>query len=156
MTDATNFLLRWRFIATSIVCLLSVQLFLWGFDRQPPFKLLGWAVTQPAYPGGTVELILRVERDMYKECSVIVSRFISDGQGFRTYLPTQEMTWEALQALERNTPGYAKVSTRVPDNARPGSGVFGTLLRYECNPTQRLWPLYMTLEFPFIISEKPQ
>ncbi|WP_157266332.1 hypothetical protein [Azohydromonas aeria] len=152
MTQATDILYRGRWWATAVLLLCLVRVVFWALDREPPFELRGASVEQPVEPGGPVRITLDVRRDLSRNCSLLIVRYLIDGARFRFYLPTIELDASALEQLERQTPGENRILLQMPPEATAGKGAFGNVLSYACNPVHFVWPLRVAYEVPFEIA----
>lgn len=152
MVKATELLFRGRWWATAMLLLCLGQILWWAFERTPPFKLLTYSVEHPIFPGGPLKIVLNVERDLTRRCSVHIERYVTDGKGYRMYFPTLDLSHSALVHLELNSPGVNKILLMVPQEAHPGLSAYGNMLSYACNPVHKIWPMVMTYEIPFRVS----
>jgi hypothetical protein len=155
MGHATDMLYRLRWFATSMLVLCLGQVLVWAFDREPPLRLVGYAVERPVHPGGPLRITLAVERDMRQACDVQITRYIIDGRGFRFYLPQIGLDAHAISELHATTRDENRILLQMPDDAAPGEARYGNALSYVCNPVHKLWPVRVAFEVPFDLTPVP-
>lgn len=126
----------------------------WAQDTKPPFKMKDFTVDSAAPVGGFVKITMFVDRDISRNCDVVVSRFVQDAKGYRSYSASQSLSAADVVRLELTSPGVARVIVPIPLAAAPGLGTVGTTLQYTCNPVQRLFPIYLALSIPVEIVDK--
>ncbi|WP_066339281.1 hypothetical protein [Azohydromonas lata] len=153
ITTAVLYRLRW--LATAMIGLCLGQITVWGLDREPPFKLQGYAVERPVHPGGPLRITLSVARDLRQSCDVQITRYIVDGGGFRFYMPQIGLDAHAIAELQSSSRDENRILIQMPEDAAPGDARFGNALSYVCNPIHRLWPVRVAFEVPFDLTPIP-
>lgn len=120
-------------------------------DRVPPYTALEYAATDGP-PLGAVTLVGRVVRDVDRDCEVTAVRYMDDAIG-RRYLMSgpQYFSPAAARALNARSPGVVQFTAVVPGTATPGDAKHVVDLTYVCNPTHRVWPVRLTVEYAFRI-----
>lgn len=126
------------------------QLADWALDRQPPFALLGSPAVSRARPGETAVFVVRVRRDLDRDCSVRWQRHVIDSQAVRhDFAGHFEMSPDELrQMAEAMGPDWLRVAIEVPAGAAPGRAQVVTNLLYVCNPLHERWPIAVTTVLP--------
>jgi hypothetical protein len=156
MGRATQLMHRLRWFFTAMIAICLGQIVVWAFDREPPFKLIGYSVERPVHPGGPLRITLSVQRDVSRACDVNITRYITDGRGFRYYLPQIELDQRAIDELEKSMRDENRILLQMPEDAAPGQAVYGNGLSYECNPVHKVWPIRMAYEIPFDLTPTPR
>lgn len=136
-----------------VLCLLP---FLWwSLNRNPPFRVKSYVDPSPVKAGGEIIFIMPVHRDLGRGCSVKWHRHIIDFLGVRHDLKEGEafMSAQALAAMDQAMGSTLKTKVTVPGSIARGKAVLVTNLRYVCNPLQALFPIELTLYFPFEVVE---
>lgn len=120
------------FSAVSIVAGFWV---LWLADRSDPARLIGRELLTPTVsPGGQIIMSMDVNRLRY--CSVSVQRFLVDGARVRHVLPI--LFREVSGKLGRE---HFNTVVNIPPSAAPGDAVYQSIATYVCNPVQNYWPI---------------
>ena len=137
--------------------LLMLGATLWlALDRSPPFAML-----QPEYPPPTVQpgqdvaLRANVRRDVERNCSATMDRFVHFVDGRRQDLPQRRYTAQAIADMEAVSPGRMAPVISVPDWAPPGRATLHTTLYYRCNVTHDFKPIVVVLYLPFEVVAPP-
>lgn len=138
------------FVAVGSICVCSFALVIvfWALDREPPFKVLDYKISQ-AKAGESTVIRATVHRDLDRRCSVMISRMFIDSTGTRFDLTegAQFMNARALEEYSRRSPNMLNVSVAVPKSAALGTANVMTVLDYECNPVQQVYPIPMVVNF---------
>lgn len=143
-------------VAIGFIALCMGIVYTWATDNEPPFRLKNFTIDSEARVGKAVRVTMYVERDMNRRCDVVISRFVQDSKGYRSYTDSQALSSMDIERLEVSTPGVAKVNVGIPAAASPGLGTIGTALQYTCNPLHKFFPIYVTLAIPVEITEAPK
>lgn len=149
MVDKTTRILhRSIALAWTMIALALLQVGWWSINRSPPFELLSVS-TSATVAGEYILIDAKVRRDPSRNCDVKYMRYITDAAGYRTELGgLQYMTDEAIDALEKETPGELHLAIRIPENVVSGNAVIGTVLSYACNPVQQVFPIQELINIP--------
>jgi hypothetical protein len=152
MIPAINTILqRSAIVAWALLLSSFIGLGLMVMDDSPPFETISY-VSTPVKPGGVARFEAIVKRDLSRRCSVTFSRHAFDSTGLRLDLvPATSMTADALEGLERATPGRLRVAVGIPPFAAPGPARLVIPLSYVCNPWQAIRPIEMVMEMSFEI-----
>jgi hypothetical protein len=153
MGKTTTMVYRLRWVATAMILLCLGQIAAWAWDREPPFKLIGYSVERPVHVGGPLRITLAVQRDLTRQCDVTVSRWIVDGRKFLIYLPQLAMDAHAIASLEQSSKDENRILLQMPDDAAPGNASYVTTLSYVCNPVHRFLPVRFSYEIPFVLEK---
>jgi hypothetical protein len=117
-------------------------------DRAPPFAVLSVEPAE-ALPGQSITIYASVRRDVARNCSADMSRYIFDASGTRFDLGTSFFTAEVIRAMEKHSPGRLTIAINVPASAKPGPANMTSVLLYRCNRVHNLYPIEVTASFPF-------
>lgn len=142
---------KWTQLALGV---LVLTLTWWSVvDSSPPFYVKEY--TQPAavHAGGTVVFMLPVYRDVARNCSVKWTRHLIDSNSIRYDIDKDRfMSAESLRTMNKMMGQMLKISVDVPQEVSVGRTVLVTNLHYACNPWQKLFPIEVTLYFPFEVN----
>lgn len=155
----TSTITRWlttRAYLFLFLCYLLGHLAWWKFDSYIPFKVIGPAEYTTTYPGASTTIIVPVERDFTKPCSVLFSRYLHDSAGtYYDLMATRFISAKGIFDLGQMNPGEVKFSVKIPPEAAPGPAVVVTQLAYMCNPVQNIWPMDYDMRTPITIGKAP-
>jgi hypothetical protein len=133
--------------------LLLVWPAMWAADREPPFSVATYIEPAPAKAGQTIVFAMPVHRDVDRGCSTHFSRHMIDSANVRhDYGGYQFMSQESIKAMDKAMGPWLRIAVQVPAGAKPGRAVLVTELEYHCNPMHALWPISVSLYFPFEIQ----
>lgn len=155
--EVTRFLIRLDILAASFMWvakwLIAGMILSWIwflFDRAPPITVVS-VEPASAKPGEFVTITAHVQRDMRRECSAKMSRYIFDASGARFDMGDSGISADMITSLERKAPGLLKVSFQIPLAASEGRAELMSVLDYQCNRTHILWPIVVTTRLPFTV-----
>lgn len=144
-------LLVWLALMFVVCC--GVLTFVWASESEPPFKLKSFHIDSEAVAGKSVRITMQVERDPARHCDVVVSRFVQDSKGYRSYSDSQSLSSMDIALIEQTNPGVAKINVPIPASAAPGDALIGTTLQYTCNPFHKFFPIFVAMAIPVTIAE---
>lgn len=147
-----NLLLPFIWVAKLFIFLAVGIIVVYAFDREPPFAVIS-VEPAAALPGQIVKITANVRRDTHRNCSIVFSRYIFDGDNTRFFEGTSIASDTMIDLLEKNHPGKLMVAIKVPLEATPGKASIYTVVNYKCNKLHALWPIEGTSTLPFTISE---
>lgn len=137
-------------VAQIIIFLAIALVVYYAMDRDPPFAVVSVLPAQ-ARPGEYVTLQATVRRDVDRRCSADFSRYLYDSAGSRFDLGRSSASAEMIDSLERTSPGFLKVSIKLPEVMEPGQADMQTVLAYRCNKVHTIWPIEVTTDIPFLV-----
>jgi hypothetical protein len=148
---------RWLWIPTVMIAWSAAALWMWSFDREPPFKLVGHTVEGVLHPGGYAMISLHLERSAPRHCSVDIQRWIQSALGFRWVLSPRQQSVEEFDVLQRLQPYRAYVALDLPPVMPIGKTTYGAVLYYKCNPLHHALnvPIVVSFEISFEVVAKP-
>jgi hypothetical protein len=126
---------------------------MWTFDREPPFKVIK-TYQSKANPGGFAFIVADVKRDTKRNCSATYTRYIYTPGGYRLDLEGVQYASAAhIEEINTKSPDKLQVLLPIPKTITAGQASLITLLKYECNPIHKLWPIEVKTEFAFEVIE---
>lgn len=141
---------RFQWVASACVAGLAIYAVVLAADRDAPFRVM--EVKQVLAERGqeaTIEAI--VQRDIGRRCEASISRYMFASDGARYDLGSSYASAAMIESIEARTPGMLRFSFKVPEKMAPGHAVIQNVLSYRCNKVQALWPIIVTVEFPFTV-----
>jgi hypothetical protein len=153
--------LRWidslmeRFIVVGWILLITGVLSFIGLalDRKEPFKVISYPETS-APRGGVLQLTVDVWRDKSRDCNAVFSRYLFDAKGRRFEDIQGAIASDAMiDAMEARAPGKMLLAVNIPPNMEPGRALLETVLKYECNKAHAIWPIVVTTDIAFTVTE---
>lgn len=144
---------RWRWLAWLTVLMLIVQVVVWSFDRELPYKVIAYPITR-AKPGEHLQIEITVQRDYQdRACDLFMTRWMQNEKGFRFYLYPLYFSTADLRRLDRESPGKVKLSLWVPKAFDPGPAYYEATMLFRCNPIHAFWPLEMQQSIRYEVVE---
>lgn len=132
-----------------------ITLLAWGvYDRDPPIRIFAqFAGPVPAgVPGSEVRFSFPVERDLERDCSLSVQRWIVDSAGQqRLYGPEQTISPTGLRLRDKLNPDRLELTINVPETLSSGRAHLLTEASYVCprNLTTLVYPIRVSFSWPF-------
>lgn len=151
---------RLNFFASGMIVLggllsvvFALQAVVWYFDDEVPFEVIGYTPSIGS-PGEDVVILVRVKRDVQRNCSVDFSRYFYDSRGtrFDTSEGERHMNASAIAQMDAANPGILQYTFRIPEAASLGTGKIITSLDYVCNPLHKMYPIQVLSEFSVIVQ----
>lgn len=136
----------------AFMLVFAVGNWLWG--RDPPTKIGAQYNVPEVAAGQRVHIVVPVYRQLGRHCSVDISRsFISSEHARALLTARQHVSWEGLEAREKDTPGQLVIDVLVPAGAPLGMSEIETENQYTCpfNPSTWLWPIEDRWTFRFMV-----
>lgn len=150
MTRALSWARRHVWVAWLLCLPVLWQAVDWVLDRHPPFSFIGAPSVVSARAGQSAVYVVRVRRDLDRDCSVRWQRYIIDSQAVRhDFAGRFELAPEALRQMAAAMgPEWLRVAVEVPVGAASGRAQVVTTLLYVCNPIHEHWPIAVTTVLP--------
>jgi hypothetical protein len=156
MSALTLLLHRHLWLAWGIILASLVVFGIWGADRRVPFAMLE-VHPSTAVAGGMAEVSARVKRDVSRQCSMTLTRFLYDRDGFRHDMTgTQSMSADGIRHLEAQKPGMLAMRFAVPSYFPPGPAQLVAEKAYRCNPVHQFFPINATFTLPLVVVKEGQ
>lgn len=131
--DLYRIMRRWVWLPWLFLAGITVQVAVWAFDREPPFRLISYTAA-PVRPGGVLRIEGIVKRDLARECSMVGSRYYVDAAGVRYDIGGgQTMTAKAIASLNAAAPDRLLQAHQVPAYIATGPAKLVTTMAYSCN-----------------------
>lgn len=129
-----------------IIGAITLQLALWATDRTPPIDIISSEAESYAVPEGTLFIRYTVER--HRSCQFKVDRSLITSEQVRIELADSE--WAAAPGpMGRDS---YKTEVIIPSRVPAGPSRYNTILKYQCNPLQALYPIIVRTETAFVVA----
>ena len=127
----------------------------WALDREPPFVLHNYTVMAGS-PGATVVIEANVSRDIHRNCSAELTRYLVDSAGTPFVLPVNSfMSAQAIADVERSNPGKFRIPITIPLEAKVGQARVKMPIQYTCNIMHKIRPVSVLLDMELNITRPP-
>jgi len=147
-----DLLMQTRFWVSVLYFLLAgtaASLGWFATDREPPFEVIS-NERVIAYAGHTVTLRAKVRREIWRQCSADMSRYVLDPQGDRLDLGQSHFSAKFIEDMEKLYPGELRIQVPIPADFDTGPSVLVSVLQYRCNRAIHSWaPIVVTTMIPF-------
>jgi len=120
----------------------------WAVDDAPPYEVMQYTATN-GRPGDRVTVDGAVKRDLSRDCTVDVRRYIVDSTGAEYESVKQTLDLAAVRERERLNPGRVKFAATLPMMIKPGIARHVVALSWRCNPLHYIFPVTRTIQYQF-------
>jgi len=138
------------FLAAAIVCAILSPVIVMMMDNTLPRVITQIEVmNNPVTPGQPIKL--RFEGEGLRDCPATIREFIIDGNNI--VFPVAPR----FARLDLRS-GHFSVEIEIPTpiSAAPGAAIYRSIVEYECNPWQKLYPLTVRREVNFVFAAPTQ
>lgn len=137
---------------------LLATMTMWLASRESP-NTYGTQYTIPeVVAGGTVRLVMPLQRETSRRCSIDTDRTFVDSSGASEIIvENQHTSAMSVSKRETETPGYLVTNIHIPDHAPEGLGIIRTENQFLCpwNPTTYFWRIDQTWDYRVQVKAKP-
>lgn len=145
-----SWLERYAWTGWFLLAFLAIAPVQWALERDAPFTVVRYIEPAPVVAGAHVTFEMPVTRQLERDCTARWSRHIIDAAGIRhEYEGVHLATAKTLRDIERLQGPWIRTTLAIPPGIAPGRAVLASEVEYECNPIHALWPIRMSLFFPF-------
>ena len=144
---------RFKIVGWALLVVGVLSFLILALDRREPFKVISYPEAS-VKRGGVLELTEDVWRDTSRDCNAEFSRYLFDSKGRRFEDVQGAIASDAMiDAIEKRSPGKLHIAVNIPASMAPGKAVLETVLQYECNKAHAIWPIIVTTDVQFTVTE---
>jgi hypothetical protein len=122
----------------------------WAVDDDPPYSVGTYTATN-GRPGDRVNVVAKVHRDIERECSVDVRRYIIDASGAELESRRMRLGPDEVRARDALMHDQAVFSSVLPMMAAPGPALHVMDFSWQCNPLHLIFPVHLRVQYQFEI-----